>query len=170
MDRVGRMPVIRGGFVGGAIGCAVVAGGCALSSATLVALGLAFLGASGAVDPALARRRRGDVPAERHRARGMSFVLFGAVSGAIWGPLLFGPLFAHRAPTAHGLVAPWLLGIPFMVAGYFIAGSRPPGPEGDLAQLPERARRLGSAGAAEQILRRAGRASRRWSPPSRASP
>jgi MFS family permease len=55
------------------------------------------------------------------RARGMSFVLFGAVSGAIWGPVIFGPLFSHRAISAHGLTGPWLLGIPFMLAGLAIS-------------------------------------------------
>ena len=59
----------------------------------------------------------------------MSFVLFGAVSGAIWGPILFGPLFAHRLPTAQGLVAPWLIGIPFMVAGFLISGLVRPDPK-----------------------------------------
>ena len=128
MDRVGRMPVIRAAFVLGAIGCGVVAGGCSLSSAAVTALGLALVGAAGAVVQ-LSRAAAAEMFPERHRARGMSFVLFGAVSGAIWGPLLFGPLFAHRMPTAHGLVAPWLIGIPFMVAGFFVSGLVRPDPK-----------------------------------------
>ncbi len=155
MDRVGRMPVIRGGFVGGAIGCAVVAGGCALSSATVVAIGLAFLGASGAVIQ-LSRAAAAEMFPERHRARGMSFVLFGAVSGAIWGPLLFGPLFANRAPTAHGLVAPWLLGIPFMVAGYFIAGRVHPDPKEISRSYPSEHDDSVPPEPLKQIVRRAG--------------
>ena len=135
MDKVGRMPVIRGGFVGGGIGCAVIAGGCALSSATVVSLGLALVGASGAIVQ-LSRAAAAEMFPERHRARGMSFVLFGAVSGAIWGPVLFGPLFAGRAPTAHGLVAPWLLGIPFMVAGFIVAGRVHPDPKEISASYP----------------------------------
>ena len=51
----------------------------------------------------------------------MSFVLFGAVSGAIWGPLIFGPLFSHREINAADLVGPWLLGIPFMLAGFAVS-------------------------------------------------
>jgi MFS family permease len=128
MDRVGRMPVIRGAFVIGAIGCGVVAGGCSLSSAPIVALGLALVGAAGAVVQ-LSRAAAAEMFPEKHRARGMSFVLFGAVSGAIWGPILFGPLFAHRLPTAQGLVAPWLIGIPFMVAGFFVSGFVKPDPK-----------------------------------------
>ena len=41
--------------------------------------------------------------APERRARGMSFVLFGAVSGAIFGPLVFGPIFADRALTPQEL-------------------------------------------------------------------
>src|SRR5213078_1733978 len=41
-DRVGRMPVIRGAFAGGALGCGVIAAGCRLSSGAVVALGLAL--------------------------------------------------------------------------------------------------------------------------------
>jgi MFS family permease len=115
-DRVGRMPVIRGGFAAGAIGCGVVAGGCAVPSATLVAVGLALLGGAGAVI-LLTRAAAAEMFPPERRARGMSLVLFGAVSGAIWGPVVFGPLFAHRTIDAAGLVAPWLLGIPFAIAG-----------------------------------------------------
>ena len=105
MDRVGRMPVIRGAFAIGAAGCGVVAGGCALTSAVLVSLGLALVGSAGAI-VLLSRAAAAEMFPPDRRARGVSFVLFGAVSGAIWGPALFGPLFAHRTPTAHGLVAP----------------------------------------------------------------
>jgi len=115
-DKLGRMPVIRGAFAAGAAGCGIVAGGCAIPSAVLVAFGLAVLGGAGAVIQ-LTRAAAAEMFPPERRARGMSFVLFGAVSGAIWGPVLFGPLFAHRAIDAHGLVGPWLIGIPFMLAG-----------------------------------------------------
>ena len=51
------------------------------------------------------------------RARGMSFVLFAAVSGAVFGPLVFGPLFSNRALTPHELVLPWLGSSLFALAG-----------------------------------------------------
>ena len=119
-DRVGRVPVIAGAFLVGAAGCATVAGGCTARSGILVCLGFVLLG--GAVATVLLSRAAAAemFPPER-RARGMSFVLFGAVSGAIWGPLIFGPLFAHRSTDAGSLAAPWLIGIPFMAAGVVIA-------------------------------------------------
>jgi MFS family permease len=119
-DRYGRMFVIRAAFVGGAIGCAVVAAGCSATSGGLVALGLALIGGSGGVIQ-LSRAAAAEMFPPERRARGMSFVLFGAVSGAIWGPVVFGPLFAHRTIDAHGLVGPWLLGVPFMLAGLAIS-------------------------------------------------
>jgi MFS family permease len=115
-DRYGRMFVIRGAFVLGAVGCGVVAGGCEAVSGALVSVGLALIGGAAAVI-LLSRAAAAEMFPPERRARGMSFVLFGAVSGAIWGPVLFGPLFAHRAIDAHGLAGPWLLGIPFMAAG-----------------------------------------------------
>src|SRR3954467_8337580 len=48
-DRFGRMPVIRTGFVLGAIGPAVTAGGCAADSGPLVFLGLGLCGAAQAI-------------------------------------------------------------------------------------------------------------------------
>ena len=116
MDRVGRMPVIRGGFAAGAVGCGIVAAGCAVPSAVLVAVGLSVLGGAGAIVQ-LTRAAAAEMFPPERRARGMSFVLFGAVSGAVWGPVVFGPLFAHRSIDAPGLVGPWLVGIPFMIAG-----------------------------------------------------
>ena len=120
MDRTGRMPVIRAAFVSGAAGCGVVAAGCSASSAVLVCLGLALVGASSSVVQ-LSRAAAAEMFPPERRARGMSFVLFGAVSGAVWGPLVFGPLFAHRSSVAHALAAPWLIGVPFMLAGLGIA-------------------------------------------------
>jgi MFS family permease len=128
MDRVGRMPVIRAGFVSGGVGCAVVSLGCHLSSAPLVGAGLALVGASAAIIQ-LSRAAAAEMFPYERRARGMSFVLFGAVSGAVWGPVLFGPLFGSREATAHALVLPWLLGVPFMVAGLAIASQVRPDPK-----------------------------------------
>ena len=46
-------------------------------------------------------------PPERG-ARGISYVLFGSVFGAILGPAVFGPLFAGRDLDASALTVPWL--------------------------------------------------------------
>ncbi len=128
MDRVGRMPVIRSGFVAGGIGCAVVSLGCRLTSPALVAIGLALLGAAGTIVQ-LSRAAAAEMFPPERRARGISFVLFGAVSGAIWGPVLFGPLFGSRPAVAHELALPWLIGVPFMAAGLVIASLVRPDPK-----------------------------------------
>ena len=48
-DRVGRMPVIRGGFALGILAGLATGLGCAVESATLVIVGFALMGASGAI-------------------------------------------------------------------------------------------------------------------------
>lgn len=155
-DRVGRMPVIRSAFATGALGCGVVAAGCRLSSGALVALGLALLGASGPV-VLLSRAAAAEMFPPDRRARGMSFVLFGAVSGAVWGPLVFGPLFAHRGIDAHALAAPWLLGIPFMLAGLAVTWRVRPDPKEIAASYPSEIQDApGGASPLREILRRPG--------------
>ena len=96
--------------------------------AAVVAVGLSVLGGAGGVIQ-LTRAAAAEMFPPERRARGMSFVLFGAVSGAVWGPVVFGPLFAHRAIDAHGLVGPWLVGIPFMVVGFGIMSLVRPDPK-----------------------------------------
>ena len=119
-DRVGRMPVIRGGFVLGIAGPAFVALGCWARSGELVFLGLACCGASQAI-VLLSRAAAAEMFAPERRARGMSFVLFAAVSGAIFGPLIFGPLFANRALTPDELAWPWLGSSLFALAGLLVS-------------------------------------------------
>ena len=155
MDRVGRMPVIRGGFAAGAVGCGVVAAGCAMRSAVLVAAGLSILGGAGAII-LLTRAAAAEMFPPERRARGMSFVLFGAVSGAVWGPLVFGPLFAHRSIDAHGLVGPWLVGIPFMIVGLGIMWLVRPDPKEIAASYPAERIEPATAALLREILRRPG--------------
>jgi MFS family permease len=155
MDKVGRMPVIRGAFVAGAAGCGIVGGGCAIPSAALVALGLAVLGGAGAIIQ-LTRAAAAEMFPPERRARGMSFVLFGAVSGAIWGPVVFGPLFAHRAIDAHGLVGPWLIGIPFMVVGLGVVSLVRRDPKDIAAGYPTERVEPATAATLREILRRPG--------------
>jgi MFS family permease len=155
MDRVGRMPVIRCGFAAGALGCGVVAAGCAVPSAVLVAVGLGILGGAGAIIQ-LTRAAAAEMFPPERRARGMSFVLFGAVSGAVWGPVVFGPLFAHRSIDAHGLVGPWLVGIPFMVAGLGIMWLVRPDPKDIAASYPAERVERATAAPLREILRRPG--------------
>jgi MFS family permease len=119
-DRVGRMPVIRFGFVLGIAGPAITALGCWSRSGELVFLGLGLCGAAQAI-VLLSRAAAAEMFPPEQRARGMSFVLFGAVSGAIFGPLVFGPLFANRALTPGELAWPWLGSSLFALAGLAIS-------------------------------------------------
>jgi MFS family permease len=119
-DRVGRMPVIRGGFAFGVVGPAITALGCWSSSGELVFLGLAFCGASQAI-VMLSRAAAAEMFPPERRARGMSYVLFGAVSGAIFGPLIFGPIFAGSELSADDLAWPWLGSSLFALAGFAIS-------------------------------------------------
>jgi MFS family permease len=118
-DRLGRMPVIRFGFALGIVGPAVTSLGCWTESGPLVFLGLGLCGASQSI-VLLSRAAAAEMFPPDFRARGMSFVLFGAVSGAIWGPLVFGPIFADRALTPAELAGPWLGTSLFALAGLAI--------------------------------------------------
>ena len=119
-DRLGRMPVIRFGFVLGIVGPALTALGCWAVSGELVFLGLACCGASQSI-VLLSRAAAAEMFAPERRARGMSFVLFAAVSGAIFGPLVFGPVFANRALTPNELAWPWLASSLFALAGLLVS-------------------------------------------------
>jgi MFS family permease len=153
-DRVGRMPVIRGGFVLGILGPLVVAAGCATTSGALVFLGLGLCGA-GQTIVLLSRAASAEMFPPERRARGMSIVLFGVVSGAIWGPLVFGPMFSGREYTAADLVVPWIAAGAFTLIGLLISfGVRP-----DPKELSRRYATPGETGAPaplREILRRPG--------------
>ena len=69
-DRVGRMPVIRTGFVLGMAGPLVTAGGCAASSGVLVFLGLGLCGAAQAI-VLLSRAAAAEMFPPERSARGM---------------------------------------------------------------------------------------------------
>ena len=58
-------------------------------------LGFALTGAASGI-ALLIRAAAGDMYPPERRARGISYVLFGSVFGAILGPAVFGPLFAGR--------------------------------------------------------------------------
>lgn len=108
MDRVGRVPVLAGGFAAGAVGCGLAALGSAAESAPLVLLGLACVGAANAT-ALLARTAAGDMYPPARRARGIAFVLFGSVFGAILGPAVFSPMLSGRHHLDGDALAPlWL--------------------------------------------------------------
>ncbi len=107
MDRHGRKPVIAGGYLSAAAGCSLTALATNLGSAPLVILGFAMTGAANGI-ALLIRAAAGDMYPPERRARGISYVLFGSVFGAILGPAVFGPLFAGRDLDASALTVPWL--------------------------------------------------------------
>ncbi|HEY6961836.1 MAG TPA: MFS transporter [Gaiellaceae bacterium] len=119
-DRVGRMPVIRGGYVLGICGPLVTAAATHWRSGVLVFLGLGLCGAAQSI-VLLSRAAAAEMFAPERRARGMSIVLFAVVSGAIWGPLVFGPMFSGRGFDAHALTVPWLCAGLFTTAGLLIS-------------------------------------------------
>jgi len=165
MDRVGRVPVIAGGFVVGAVACLLTALGCVVDSAPLVILGFVGVGAmNGAV--LLARTAAADMYPEEKKARAISYVLFGALFGAALGPLVFRPLFAGKALELDTLVIPWFAAAAMCVVGLCIALLIRPDPRTIALELARAGLVSGEPGVTEsatvpaaplgQILRRPG--------------
>ncbi len=114
MDRVGRVPVLAGGFAIGAVGGVVAAAGSASESAVLVFTAFVLIGiASGTA--LLARTAAGDMYPPERRAHGIALVLFGAVFGAILGPAVFSPMLSGKQLDGDALAPLWLAGSAFMV-------------------------------------------------------
>jgi MFS family permease len=156
MDRVGRTPVMTAGFALGASGCALTALATRTDSTVAVIAGFALVGASSGIS-LLIRTAAGDMYPPARRARGISYVLFGSVFGAILGPTVFGPLFAGKEVKADTLTVPWLaaggLALVALVLVQFVRpdpkriaeliGSRDDVPTGAAAPLGELVRRPG---------------------------
>jgi MFS family permease len=158
MDRIGRVPVIAGGFVLGALGCAVTALGCALDSTVLVILGFAAVGAmNGAV--LLLRTAAADMYPPERQARAISYVLFGALFGAALGPLVFRPMFAGKDIDLDTLVLPWFAAGAIALLGVVTALLIRPDPRTIALELHgagDAATRPAPAAPLQEILRRPG--------------
>ena len=136
MDRFGRVPVIAGGFVTGAVGCALTALGCLFDAAPLVIFGFIGIGSmNGAV--VLARTAAADMYPPEKKARAISYVLFGALFGAALGPLVFRPLFAGKDFELDTLVIPWFVASAMALVGLIIALNIRPDPRTIALQLQE---------------------------------
>jgi MFS family permease len=107
MDRFGRRPVLAAGFVTLSGGCALTALSTRTGSVPLLVLGFILIG-TGMATSLLIRAAAGDMYQPERRARGISYVLFGSVFGAILGPAVFSPMFANREVSADTLTIPWL--------------------------------------------------------------
>jgi MFS family permease len=99
--------VIASGYALAAAGCSLTALAANLGSAPLVILGFGLTGAANGIALQI-RTAAGDMYPPERRARGISYVLFGSVFGAILGPAVFGPLFSGRELDAAALTVPWL--------------------------------------------------------------
>jgi MFS family permease len=107
MDRIGRRPVIAGGYLLASVGCGLTALATNIESSVVLILGFLLTGGASGI-ALLIRTAAGDMYPPERRARGISYVLFGSVFGAILGPAVFGPLFAGRELDAAALTVPWL--------------------------------------------------------------
>jgi MFS family permease len=108
MDRIGRRPVIAGGYLLATVGCGLTALATNVDSSVILILGFLLTGGASGI-ALLIRTAAGDMYPPERRARGISYVLFGSVFGAILGPAVFGPLFAGRELDATALTVPWLV-------------------------------------------------------------
>jgi MFS family permease len=128
MDRVGRIPVLAVGFGVGTASCGFAALGSAHDSALLVLTGLAGVGIGNGAT-LLARTAGGDMYPPERRARGIALVLFGAVFGAILGPVVFGPVLAGRDLDGDSLAALWLAAGAFEFVGLALVAAVRPDPK-----------------------------------------
>ena len=107
MDRFGRRPVLAAGFLTLSGGCALTALATRTGSVALLVLGFVLIG-TGMATSLLIRAAAGDMYRPERRARGISYVLFGSVFGAVLGPAVFSPMFANQDVEASTLTVPWL--------------------------------------------------------------
>jgi MFS family permease len=128
MDRMGRVPILAGGFGCGIAGCLLAALGTSQGSAIVVLAGLVLVGTASATG-LLARTAAGDMYPPQRRARGIALVLFGSVFGAILGPAVFSPLLAGRDLDGDTLSILWIAASVFMVAGLAIVLAVRPDPK-----------------------------------------
>jgi MFS family permease len=128
MDRHGRIPILAGGYLIGLAGAGLAALGAWADAAAALVAGLFLVGASSGV-LFLSRTAGGDMYPPERRARGISFVLFGAVFGAILGPAVFAPLFAGKDPSTDTLAVAWLAGGGFLVVGLVLVLAVRPDPK-----------------------------------------
>ena len=128
MDRVGRVPVLAGGYGVGIAGCVLAALGSKAESGPLVLVGLLGVGTASGV-ALLARTAAGDMYGPERRARGIALVLFGAVFGAILGPSVFSPLLAGKDLDGDALAPLWLAAGGFMVIGLGLVSAVRPDPK-----------------------------------------
>lgn len=155
MDRIGRKPVIAGGYLAATAGCALTALATNLGSTMLVILGFALTGAANGI-ALLIRTAAGDMYPPEKRARGISYVLFGSVFGAILGPAVFGPLFAGREMDAGALTVPWLAAAAISLFAAVIVSFVSPDPKEIAERIGAHEGESGPAAPLREIVKRPG--------------
>ena len=160
MDRVGRVPVLAGGFALGTVGAGLTSLGAYLALGWIAVPGFVLIGAAGATGQ-LARAAAGDMYPPERRARGISYVMFGAVAGAILGPLVFAPIFRGRQLSAPALAVPWLAGGAMMLTALAIVLNIRPDPKRIAELIDAEAGRISPSGPPtaaplSELLRRPG--------------
>jgi len=158
MDAYGRVPVIAAGLGLGSAGCLLTALATHTRSTPAVIAGFVLVGAATGIAQ-LIRTAAGDMYPPERRARGISYVLFGSVFGAILGPSVFSPLFANRDVAASALTVPWLAAAGLSIVAASIVLAVRPDPRWIAEQIGTRADLVdGPRGAAplREILGRPG--------------
>ena len=158
MDRIGRTPIMSAGFVLGSAGCALTALATRTDSTLAVIAGFGLIGAASAVS-LLIRTAAGDMYPPARRARGISYVLFGSVFGAILGPTVFSPMFAGKDVSVDSLTVPWLAAGGISLVALVIVQFVRPDPKriAELIATPEEAAAVAAPAAPlREIVRRPG--------------
>ena len=126
MDRSGARPVLAAGFAAGLTGCLLAGLGASTGALPPALAGFALTGvATGTV--LLSRAAAAEMFPPERRPRAIGQVLFGAVFGALLGPLVFGPLVGDGEATST-LDLAWFGGAGFMAAGLAVIWRLTPDP------------------------------------------
>jgi MFS family permease len=147
--------VIVAGFAIAAAGCSLIALATRTGSAPQLVVGMCMTGAAGGV-ALLIRTAAGDMYPPERRARGIAYVLFGTVFGAILGPAVFSPLFAGKHLEAHALTLPWLAAGGMALVAAAVAMLVRPDPKQIAESLGTPAEAEEPAAPLSEILRRPG--------------
>jgi MFS family permease len=153
MDRSGPRPVLAAGFAAGIVGCLFAAFGTETSSLPPALVGFCLTGvATGAV--LLSRAAAAGMVGAERRPRAIALVLFGAVFGALLGPLVFSPMLGGDE-AASALPLAWLGGAGFMAAGLLAASRLGSGlqPAADAAAAPDQGQANGHSSVSASLRR-----------------
>ena len=127
MDRHGRRPVLAAGFGSGVLGSLGAAAGVFADSVALVLFGFVFVGLSiGTV--MLSRAAAADMYPPERQPRAIALVLFGAVFGALIGPVVFIPL-TSGGEEGSALGSAWLGAAGFVLVGLLLMTRLRPDPQ-----------------------------------------